>query len=199
MMKNRIATLGTIADLHAEASRYDLAALARLVARLSPDLLCLEITREAWEGQQLGTAALPIRATLAPLAERSDTVILPVAASPRDHAEFAPPSDVRARLVNWLEGLHRGVQRRAGARTINGAVYGAFCHAICALQESAWAPEARAAWHAESEAMLANVLAAVRRDPGRRTLIATQCQRRHWLAGRLRREPDLELLDYWEL
>ena len=199
MLKNRVATLGTMADLHAHAAGYSLQTLARLVGEGSPDLLCLEITREAWEAESLGAAALPIRAALAPLAERSDIVVLPVAVRPREHSDHAPRAGARALLVNGLERLHRAVQWRAGARTINGAVYGAFCHTVCALQEAGWPPEARAAWQGETTAMLAITLNALRNDPGRRTLLVTQCQRKHWLDDRLRREADVELTDYWRL
>lgn len=198
-MKPRVATIGTMADVHAQAMGYDLETLSRLAADLAPDLLCLEVTRAAWESGEVGRAALPIRAALAPVAERSDMVIIPVAASPRDHADLAPVTGGHSALARSLEVCHRWVQRRADAPTINGPVYGAFCHAVCALQEAAWTPEARAEWQAESAAMLANVLAAVQRDPGRRALVAAQCQRKHWLDGRLRREVDLELVNYWEL
>ncbi|MBI3361460.1 MAG: hypothetical protein HY023_10160 [Chloroflexi bacterium] len=198
-MKNRIATLGTMSDLHAEATAYDLQTLAQIAAGLAPDLLCLEVARAAWEAGEVGRASLPIRAALAPVADRSDIVIIPVAAGPRDHADFTPAGGLRAAVTLTLERLHRRVQRGAGARTINGPWYGAFCHTVCALQEAAWTPAARAAWQAESAAMLANVLAAVRRDPGRRTLVAAQCQRKHWLDTRLRRESDVDFVDYWAL
>jgi hypothetical protein len=47
--------------------------------------------------------------------------------------------------------------------------------------------------------MLDNILQIVRRDPGRRMLVAVQCQRTHWLEPRLKRVPDIELVDYREL
>ncbi len=197
--RTRIAAIGTMGDLHARAASYDLEALARLVSDLAPDLLCLEVTREAWEAGEVGRAPLPVRAALAPVAERSDIVIVPVAASPREHKHLAPSAGWRAALARALESIHCQVQKRAGARTINGAWYGAFCHAVCALQETAWTAEARAAWQAETAAMLANVLAAIQRDPGRRVLVAAQCQRKHWLEARLRREAEVELVGYWQL
>jgi hypothetical protein len=199
VVKTRLATLATMAELHAEASRYDLVALTRLVGEVMPDLLCVEVTRAAWEAGVMDEASLPIRAALNPLAQRSDIVIVPIAADPREHAALAPSAGRGTGWVTALERLHRWVQRRTPARAFNGATYGMFCHTICTLQEAAWTPDARAAWEAENEAMLANLLAAIRRDPARRVLAAMQCQRKHWLDARLRRELAVELVAYWEL
>ena len=197
--RTRFAAIGTMGDLHSEAAQYDLEALTQLAGSLAPDLLCLEVARAAWEAGAVGQAPLPIRAALAPVAERSNIVIVPVGVDPREHTDLGPSTGWRAALARALETAHRLMQKQASARTINGVWYGAFCHSLCALQEAAWTAEARAAWQAETAAMLANVLATIRRDPGRRVLLAAQCQRKHWLEARLRREAGVEVVDYWEL
>ena len=45
MNKTRLAILGTISDLHRQSIRYDLDCLQKVVADISPDLLCAEITK----------------------------------------------------------------------------------------------------------------------------------------------------------
>lgn len=193
-----LTVLGLMADLHAEPIPYGLDALTRVMTRLSPDLLCLEITREDWEAGALGESSLPVRAALAPVAERSDIVIVPVAASPREHHDFAPRSGLRGVLAHRLHRLHHFVQRRSSVRTINGKAYNAFCHGICSLEESLWSRSARRAWEAENQTMLEDIMAAVARDPGRRVLVAVQCQRKHWLDERLEAAPGVDLVDYWD-
>ena len=70
------------------------------------------------------------------------------------------------------------------------------CHTLCLLNEMSWDAETRRAWHEQNQALLHNILQAARRDPGRRVLIAVQCQRIHWLEPRLKRVADIELVDY---
>jgi hypothetical protein len=73
------------------------------------------------------------------------------------------------------------------------------CHTICLLNEMSWDAEARRAWDEQNHGALDNILQAARRDPGRRMLVAVQCQRVHWLQPRLKRVPDIELVDYRDL
>jgi hypothetical protein len=69
-------------------------------------------------------------------------------------------------------------QRRAGTpEAINGFIFGVFCHTFCWLIESLWTKEARAAWEEQNHAIAENIAQSVRRDPGRRVLVAVQCQR----------------------
>ena len=43
--QTRLAILGTMAVLHTQPIRYDISGLRKLVADVSPDLLCVEITQ----------------------------------------------------------------------------------------------------------------------------------------------------------
>lgn len=58
----------------------------------------------------------------------------------------------------------------------------------------------RAAWAAQTQALVDNVLRAVRRDPGRRVLVGVQCQRLHRLVPLLKAHADVfEIVRYQEL
>lgn len=198
-MNTRLSVLALMSDLHKETIPYNLDVLRRTVLGIEPDLLCLEITRQAWDHGNLHEAPLPIRETLEPAAAASDIVIIPVAISPREHYDFSQRSGVRGRIARALDSLHRAVQRRSTVRTVNARAYNRFCHSICKLEEAFWESSAREAWNAENHAMLQQILDAARRDPGRRILAATQCHRKHWLDARLAAHPDIELVDYWHL
>jgi len=196
MNPTRLAVLATIGDLHALSAGYDLTRLSEVVAQVAPDFLCLEVTRQAWESGDLHNAPLPVHAALAPIAERSDMVVLPVLPSPGEYATFSPAGGFAAAL----ERLHRWVQRRAaGPLTLNRPAYAAFCHTVCHLQQRAWSPEALAAWDAQNAGLAGNILEAIRQDPGRRALVVAQCQRVHQLEPALRSQPDVEFVPYWEL
>lgn len=198
-MKTRLSVMGLVSDLHAVSVPHSLDVLRGAVAELAPDLLCLEISRQAWERDGVEGSPLPVREALGPVAEMSDIVVVPVASSPREHHQFSPQRGPRKRIAGKLDQLHCWVLRRSSLRSINGSMYAAFCHSVCSLEETFWDKSARQDWEAENRAMLENIRAAVRRDPGCRVIVAAQCHRKHWLDARLKRDEHIDLVDYWGL
>lgn len=180
--ETRLALLATLSELHREPIAYDLQCLGDLVVELAPDLLCAEITRDMWEGGDLSTAAVEVREALAPIVASTDTVLVPVAPSSERFQDFAPDGGWRRNLVQGCDRLLRWGQLQANnPQAVNGPLFEAFCHPLCLLTEITWTAEQRAAWNAQNEQIAQNVLRAVRRDPGRRVLLAVQCQRIHKL------------------
>src|SRR6266511_6391587 len=76
--KTRVAVLGTLAELHREPIRYNLACLTDLVEELNPDLLFAELQRDVWEAGDVSDAPIEYREALIPLAARTNIVIVPV-------------------------------------------------------------------------------------------------------------------------
>ena len=188
----RLSLLGTMSELHRTPVAYDLARLSAIVAAVAPDLLCAEITRDMWEGGDLTDAALEVREALLPVVATTDVVLVPVAPSPERFEDFAPASGWRAEMVRTFDRLLRWGQRRANTpEAINGPFFGAFCHTVCYLTEWSWTAEERGTWNEQNKAIAANIIQAVRRDPGRRVLAAVQCQRIHKLLPFLRRDDEL--------
>jgi len=190
-----------MSDLHREPVSYDLAALAALVTELSPDLLCAEITREMWEGGDLSQTAVEVREALAPVVAATDVVLVPVAPSDGRFADFAPERGWRRGLARVFDRFLQWGQCRADTpEALNGAWFESFCHPLCLLTEWSWAADMRAAWQEQNKLIAENILAAVRRDYGRRVLVAVQCQRIHKLEPLLKQhEDELEIVNYWEL
>lgn len=190
--ETRLALLATLSELHREPITYDLQCLRDLVVELAPDLLCAEITREMWEGGDLSAAAVEVRDALAPIVASTDTVLVPVAPSSERFDDFASQEGWRRGLVRAYDRILRWGQQRAGSpEAVNGPLFEAFCHPLCVLTEMTWTAEKRAAWNAQNEQIAENVLHAVRRDPGRRVLLAVQCQRIHQLLPLLRKHEEL--------
>ena len=199
--RTRLAILGTMSDLHCEPLPYDLATLRNLVIDLAPDILCAEVTRRTWESGDLKLAEVEVREALAPVAAVTDTVLIPVVPTKEQFMDFAPRSGWRWSLVQGLERLLRWGQRRAGTpEAVNGFLFGAFCHTLCWLIERLWTLEARAAWEVQNRTIAENIAQAIRRDPGRRVLVAVQCQRLHQILPLLRTFGDeLEIIPYRNL
>ena len=199
--RTRIAVLGTLSDLHCEPLPYDLAALRQLVLEMAPDILCAEITQRTWEAGDLASAEVEVREALAPVVATTDTILVPVTPTEDQFLDYSPHSGWRWRLVRALERLLRWGQRRAGTpKAVNGFLFGAFCHTLCWLIEKLWTVEAREAWESQNRTIAENIARAVRRDPGRRVLVAVRCQRLHQLLPFLRRYGnELEIVRYWNL
>jgi hypothetical protein len=187
LQRTRLAILGTLSDLHCEPLPYDIAALRHLIIELAPEILCAEITTGTWETGDLTSAEVEVREALAPVVAVTDTVLVPISPSKHQFLDFSPRSGWRWSLVRAFERLLRWGQRRAGTpEAVNGFLFGAFCHTLCWSIERLWTEEARAAWEAQNRTIAENIIEAVRRDPGRRVLVAVRCQRLHRLVPVLR-------------
>ena len=181
-----------MSDLHQQPISYDLAYLRKIITEVSPDLLCAEITREDWEQENFSSAALEVREALAPVIASTDIVLIPVAPSLEQYADFAPDSGWRRRLVRAFDRLLRwGLVRADDARTVNGPWFGAFCHTVCLVAESLWSSRDRAAWAKQNQEVVQNIVRAIQRDSGGRVLVAVQCQRLHRLTRLLKAHNDL--------
>ena len=188
----RLAILGTMSDLHRQPIAYDLACLGKVVGDLAPDLLCAEITLDNWEREEFSRASLEVREALTPVIASTDIVLIPVAPTSEQYADFTPDSGWRRRLVRTFDRFLRWGQIQADdVETVNGIWFGAFCHAVCWLTEMVWTAKDRAAWEKQNEQLVENILQAIKRDSGRRVLVAVQCQRLHRLIPLLQAHNDL--------
>ena len=196
--KTRLALLGTMSDLHKQPIAYDLACLQTIVTDLAPDLLCAEVTREAWERGDSSHSSVEIRESLLPIIAVTDTVLIPVAPTPDQFRDFAPHIGWRHSLVQVFDRLLRWGQIRANhPDTVNGPWFGAFCHTVCTATELCWGTKKRAAWESQNKQLVENIVGAIQNDTGCRVLVVVQCQRLHRLAHLLRAHYDLfDLVGY---
>lgn len=194
----RLALLGTLSDLHRLPISFSLAGLWTVVSDLEPDLLCAEITPEGWARQDFTGVGPELREALAEAVAATNIVLLPVAASVHLFADQSPEGGWRRRIVTWAEGLLAWAVRRADRpEAVQGAWFRSVCHLSCSVAEMCWTPAARSMWLQETRSMANHILAAIERDPGRRVLVAVQCQRLHRLLPMLRRQaPAVEFVGY---
>lgn len=202
-IKSRVALLGTLAELHQEPIKYNLKTLRQLVKLIQPDLLCAEIHPNDWQAGDLSHVSLEYGEVLLPLARRTNIIVVPVSCS-TEHELIKPRGQywlrlrtAVIRLLNWQLKL---MQRLAnGPEAINSGPFGMLCDGMCSLTAWVCGPEARQAWDENNQAILDNVLTAIRRDPGCRVLVTVDCRRRHRLERSLRDIPDIELVHYQQL
>jgi hypothetical protein len=190
-----------MSDLHRQPISYDLSCLQKIIADASPDLLCAEITREAWERADFSQVSVEVREALAPTIASMDIVLIPVAPGPKQYADFTPNAGWRHHLVRNFDRLLRWGQIRANdVKTINGFAFGAFCHTVCSLTEMFWTADDRVAWDIQNKELVENIVRAIERDSGHRVLVVVQCQRLHRLLPRLHAHDNLfKMVDYQNL
>lgn len=200
-LRTRLALIGTMSDLHDQPVSYDLRNLRNIVMDLAPDLLCAEITKEAWEWRDLNLASLELRGAFAPAVVMTDIVLVPVVSTTEQFAGFAHLGGWRHRLIQAFDRLLRWGQRRAdNAEAINGVWFGMFCHTICVLTEIFWSQQDRVAWEAQNQALVENIVRTVWDNEGSRVLVAVQCQRLHRLVKLLEKHSSLfDLVGYQNL
>lgn len=198
--RSRVAILGTLADFHRESIQYDLKSLRSVVKELQPDLLCAEINPADWKAGDLNRLSIEYREALVPLSRRTDIIIIPVGGF-KEKELFKPRGgrwlELRILMIRLLNTQFRFMQRLAnGPRAINSGFFGWMCNCMCALIAWICGPQAQKEWDEANRIILGNILAAIRRDPGRRVLITVNCRLRHRLQRRLGREADIELVYY---
>jgi hypothetical protein len=203
IVRSRVAVLGTLAELHQEPIKYNLRTLRRLVKDVRPDLLCAEIHPDDWQSDDLNRLPPEYRETLVPLSRRTDIIIVPISSS-KEWELIAPRGGcllgLRTLLVRLLKGQLRLMQRLAnGPRAINSGLFGWLCDGMCTITAWVCGPQAQSAWDKANQAILNNIVTAIRRDPGRRVLVTVDCRRRHRLELNLRHIPEVELVNYLEL
>lgn len=196
--RTRLALLGTLSDLHRLPISFSLTGLWTVVSELEPDLLCAEVTPEGWARQDFTGVGPEVREALAEAVAATDIVLLPVAPSVRQFTDQAPQQGWRRQVVAWAEELLIWAVRRADrVEAVQGSWFRTICHLACWLAELCWSPAARSLWEQETRGMADHIIQAIERDPGRRVLVAVQCQRLHRLLPMLRRRvPSVELVGY---
>jgi hypothetical protein len=200
-LRTRVAVLGTMGPLHAEPMRYDLVRLRRAVEEIEPDLLGVEADPLDWARGDVEALPLEVRKALVPASQRIDTVVVPMGGGKT--CGFILPATgfgagLRSSIILKLDGVLVMLQRRLGGpEDVNAPLFKHTCELVCAMEALASTPESRQAWAATNAEILNGLLSAVRRDPGRRVLLAVQCRRIHWFEQRLRKLCDeVELVPF---
>lgn len=198
MNHTQIAVLGTLAEFHKEPIPYDLNALLRLVSRLHPDLLCLDMTREQWQQRDFGGLPPEYREALLPLAHQTDIVVAPIAGEHPPEEPTAPGwrGKVITILRRWLASLQRTAP---GPDAVNQGLRHLVADLLYSL--SAWLAGARTRQKLRDHTnrLTQAVLELAHRDPEARILVVVNVRHCHIIRAALRKYPEIQVVKYSEL
>jgi hypothetical protein len=168
-----VGVLGTVGAWHHWASGYSSHHLEVLVRGFAPDLLCAEINRTDWEAGRAVAFPPEYRERLVPLCRDLGVIVVPVGDGWR-----GLPSPLRLALVSgvgpgWVNSVMADRWHRAWAR---------------------FGPNPEPA----NRVLLAHILEAVHRDPGRRVLVTVRMERRYAVVDGLCQADEVILVPVWE-
>jgi hypothetical protein len=170
--KTPVGVLGTVGEWHHRAPRYSLRHLEALVRDFAPDLLCAEINRADWEAGHLVALSPEYRECLVPLCHELGVIVVPV-----DDRWRGLPSPLRLALLLGL-----------GPRGMSSTVADRW--------HRTWARAYSGAGQANRK-LLAHILEAVGRDPGRRMLVTVRVERWYAVVAGLRQAGKVALMSLW--
>lgn len=198
MQRTAVAVLGTLAEFHCKPIPYDLAALTRLVRAIQPDLLCLDLTPEQWQRKAFADLPPEYRDALLPLAEQTDIVVVPIGEAGQQRSQ--QPGVIRGALIGWLRRALAALQVRApGADAVNAGARHFIADTLYSAITLLSGRAARRARDDHTAHLVGAVLAAARRDPDSRVLVAVNVQHCHHIRRALRRHRDVALVAYTHL
>ncbi|NOX60813.1 MAG: hypothetical protein GXP42_02525 [Chloroflexi bacterium] len=198
MSKTSIAVLGTLAEFHKESIPFDLNALVQLVYEINPDLLCLDISPEQWRTQDFDDLPPEYREALLPLAYQTDIVVVPI-------GESLPPREPgatgwRGKAILLLRNLLAWLEKTApGPEAINSGWRHDLANHLYELTLRLGQEDAVAELERHRRALIENIVAAARRDPGARILVVVNVRHCHHIRPALRHYEDIEVKDFSEL
>ena len=197
-VKTAVAVLGTLAEFHQEPIAFDLDALVDLVLQINPDLLCLDMTPEAWRARDFGHLPPEYREALLPLAYQTDIVVAPVG------GDGPPPEPRAAGWRGWLIGLVRRVlgwlQKSApGPDAINSGWRHDLANHLYDLTVKLGENDVRKAQEAHRQRLIDNIVETARRDPGARILVVVNVRDCHHIRPALQAYEEIEARSYTEL
>lgn len=203
-----VVVLDTLHQLHTEVPAYDNTVLGRLIERLKPDVLCVELqpddlaTRPPEQNkQEYPSVIYPLidrhhyRVYAMEPAEPQATAILTPYRGNTKTFDTRQPTQSKA-FGQYTDGLYAALKAHwTSPAAVNDQVTDAALGAKHLLQEALMGPAELAGWDAWNNHFLEVIRRAARENPGRRIVVTVGAEHAYWLKQHLRDTAGVNLLD----
>ena len=203
-----VIVLSTLHQLHATTPGYGFEALAGIVERLDPDVLCVELQAEdlvarppEQNKQEYPEAIYPLIdrqhyrvVALEPSEPRFSALLGPYLQATRAFGESAPQE--RKAFDAYTEGLYAALARYwISPARVNDAVTDSLLRAKHDLQQALIGTGERAGWEAWNTHFLEVIVQTARANPGQRIVVTVGAEHGYWLREHLATEAGITLRD----
>ena len=206
-----VIVLSTLHQLHDTTPGYSFDDLSRIIERLRPDVLAVELTAEDLASRREQPVKQEYQRSVFPLLDRHDYALVPL----------EPPQPLYGELVGLLRRAQADLQEKQPARAesfqvymtslfellaerwrsaadVNSPVTDALFESKHRFQAALFGPDESRAWEGWNQHFLDQVLAAARANPGKRILVLVGAEHAYWLRRELG-NADVRLLETAQL
>lgn len=203
-----VVVLSTLHQLHPQVPGYGFDDLSRIIERLAPDVLAVELTAEDLAERKEQRAKQEYPRSVYPLLERHDYQLVPLEPSEPLFSEMVRPNleSSKAFTERTPETARAfGAHSKAvfdylmrywdSPAAVNSSTTDALFEVKHTFQDAVMPPEQAAGWEAWNQHFLERIVEAAQAHPGRRIVVLVGAEHGYWLRQRLRNQPQVDLLD----
>jgi len=203
-----VAVLATLHRMHDQVPAYSGPVLAQSIARLDPQVLCIEVHPDRYAQRAPESHKVEYPQTIYPLIDAGQYKVYPMEpgsplyeqiggaymASWQAFVQGQP--EASAAFSAYTSATYEALLRYwTSAARVNDVVTDQQMRAKHALQEALAGEGERAGWQAWNQHFLEVVVRAAQEDPGQRIVVLVGAEHGYWLRERLAGQPGIHLLD----
>ncbi len=203
-----VVVLATLHQLHATTPAYSFETLGRVIERLRPDVLCVELQPDDLKARPTEATKQEYPEVVYPLIDRHHYGVYAMEPAEPTYSEILKPyiqagQDFSVRepeqaeaFSRYSDGVYIGLQAYwTSPARVNDAVTDSVLRAKHELQQAMVGAGERAGWERWNQQFLGVILQAAKQNPGKRIVVIVGAEHGYWLRGRLAQVSGVRLLD----
>jgi hypothetical protein len=198
--KSEVIVLGTLHQFHETTNGYSFADLSRIIERIDPDILAVELTPEALKQKAEQKTKQEYQRSVFPLMEKHNYFAIPL----------EPPEPEYSRLVGLLKESNKDIREKypqkleafslyskklyehlfanwTSAGAVNSSETDALFKVKHDFQNALFGQKEEIAWNSWNSFFLKQIFAATEEHPGKRILVLVGVEHGYWLRAELKR------------
>ena len=213
-MKNTIVILGTLHQYHLKQEFYSLDVLERIIERINPDVICVELTAEDLKTEREQRVKVEYPMCILPLAKKRGYKIVPM----------EPDEPEYSRLINIIKQLNKKIESDETMKMkseifnqyteslyeflfnywkspadVNSDITNALFEVKHKFQDALFGPLQREGWEEWNIHFLNTILKTMKKYKGKKILVTVGAEHVYWLKKRLKNNSTIKLEEISEI